>query len=148
MANLEVIELYGSPFSERLRWALKYKSVAHARRPFVPIAGEAEHRRATGIATAPVLLADGKVIGDSNQALELARAHGPEAGAHARASVRARPGPRVGGVRERGARALRPPVRHRSPQEARPAAARGPLRREVPLVGGRRAARAGTSRGR
>jgi hypothetical protein len=30
--------------------------VAHARRPFVPIAGEAEHRRATGIATAPVLL--------------------------------------------------------------------------------------------
>jgi len=70
MANLEVIELYGSPFSERLRWALKHKNVAHARRPFVPIAGEAEHRRATGIATAPVLLADGKVVGDSNRALE------------------------------------------------------------------------------
>jgi glutathione S-transferase len=70
MANLEVIELHGSPFSERLRWALEYKNVAHARRPFVPIAGEAEHRRATGIATAPVLLADGKVVGDSNRALE------------------------------------------------------------------------------
>ena len=70
MANLEVIELYGSPFSERLRWALKHKNVAYARRPFVPIAGEAEHRRATGIPTAPVLLADGKVVGDSNRALE------------------------------------------------------------------------------
>src|SRR5262249_35525907 len=70
MANLEVIELYGSPFSERLRWGLAYKGTPHARRPYVPIAGEAEHRRATGIATAPVLLADGAVIGDSNRALE------------------------------------------------------------------------------
>jgi glutathione S-transferase len=70
MANLEVIELYGSPFSERLRWALTCKGASHTRRPFVPIAGEAEHRKATGIATAPVLLADGKVVGDSNRALE------------------------------------------------------------------------------
>jgi glutathione S-transferase len=70
MANLEVIELYGSPFSERLRWALTYKGAPHTRKPFVPIAGEAEHRQATGIATAPVLLADGKVVGDSNRALE------------------------------------------------------------------------------
>ena len=31
----------------------------------MPIAGEAEHR-ATGIATAPVLLADGEVVGDSS----------------------------------------------------------------------------------
>src|SRR5262249_33623852 len=31
---------------------------------------EAEHRRTTGIATAPVLIADGEVIGDSNVALE------------------------------------------------------------------------------
>jgi glutathione S-transferase len=70
MANLEVIELYGSPFSERLRWALTCKGAAHARKPFVPIAGEEDHRKATGIATAPVLLADGKVVGDSNRALE------------------------------------------------------------------------------
>ena len=70
MPTLEVIELYGSPFSERLRWALAYKAMPHARRPFAPITGEAEHRRATGIATAPVLLADGTVIGDSNRALD------------------------------------------------------------------------------
>ena len=70
MANLEVIELYGSPFSERLRWALTYKQVPHTRRPFVPLVGEEEHRRATGIATAPVLLCDGTVVGDSNRALE------------------------------------------------------------------------------
>src|SRR5262249_28886288 len=70
MADLEVIELYGSPFSERLRWTLAFKGLPHRRRAFVPIAGEAAHRRATGIATAPVLLADGSVIGDSNVALE------------------------------------------------------------------------------
>ena len=70
MPTLEVIELYVSPFSERLRWALAYKAMPYTRRPYAPIADEAEHRRATGIATAPVLLADGKVIGDSNRALE------------------------------------------------------------------------------
>lgn len=70
MANLELIELYVSPFSERVRWALTYKGAPYTRRPFVPISGEAEHRRATGIATAPVLLADGAVVGDSNRALE------------------------------------------------------------------------------
>jgi glutathione S-transferase len=69
MASLVVIELYGSPFSERLRWALACKGAAHERRPFVPLASEAEHRQATGFASAPVLLADGAVIGDSNQAL-------------------------------------------------------------------------------
>ena len=70
MANLELIELYVSPFSERVRWALAYKAAPYTRRAFVPITGEADHRRATGIATAPVLLADGEVVGDSNRALD------------------------------------------------------------------------------
>ena len=76
MHTLEMIELYGSPYSERLRWALAQKGVAYARKPFVPVVGEAEHREATGISTAPVLLRNGAVVGDSNRAVEwLEREH-------------------------------------------------------------------------
>jgi len=77
MANLELIELYPSPFSERVRWALELKGLAYRRTPYVPVAGEEEHKRKTGIATAPVLLADGEVIGDSDHALEWLEAHHP-----------------------------------------------------------------------
>ena len=70
MATLEMIELYPSPWSDRLRWVLELKGLAYARRPYVPLAGEADHKRETGIATAPVLLADGEVIGDSDRAVE------------------------------------------------------------------------------
>ena len=70
MANLELIELYPSPWSERLRWALEWKRVPYARRAYQPLAGEEELRRTTGISTVPVLLADGEVIGDSDAAVE------------------------------------------------------------------------------
>jgi glutathione S-transferase len=70
MPNLELIELYPSPFSERVRWVLELKGVAYRRTPYVPVAGEEEHKRKTGIATAPVLLADGEVVGDSDHAVE------------------------------------------------------------------------------
>lgn len=94
MATLTMIELYPSPFSERLRWALEYKQLPYERRPYVPLADEAEHRRRTGIATAPVLLVDGDVIGDSNQALEWLEAAHPSPAllppdARLRAQVRA-----------------------------------------------------------
>lgn len=77
MANLELIELYPSPFSERVRWALERKGVPYRRTSYVPVAGEDEHRRKTGIATAPVLLADGEVIGDSDHAVEWLEAKHP-----------------------------------------------------------------------
>src|SRR5262245_24310844 len=67
---LELIELYPSPWSERLRWVLDAKGVSYARRNYQPIADEAQHRQKTGIATAPVLLADGDVIGDSDAAVD------------------------------------------------------------------------------
>src|SRR5206468_1632216 len=70
MANLELIELYPSPWSERLRWALEWKRVPYTRRAYQPLAGEEELRRTTGISTVPVLLADGEVVGDSDAALE------------------------------------------------------------------------------
>jgi glutathione S-transferase len=75
--TLTLIELYPSPWSERLRWALDAKGLAYDREEFLPIAGEAAHRVRTGIATAPVLLADGDVIGDSDAALDWLEARHP-----------------------------------------------------------------------
>jgi glutathione S-transferase len=94
MPTLELIELYPSPFSERVRWALELKGLPYRRTAYVPLAGEAEHKRKTGIATAPVLLADGNVIGDSDHALDWLEAHHPSpalvpADARRRAQVRA-----------------------------------------------------------
>jgi len=94
MANLELIELYPSPWSERLRWALEWKRVPYARRAYQPLAGEEELRRTTGISTVPVLLADGEVVGDSDAALEWLEAHHPSpallpADGRLRAQVRA-----------------------------------------------------------
>jgi len=76
MADLTMIQLHLSPYSERLRWALEWKRLPYQRQEYQPVAGEEELRRSTGISTVPVLLADGRVIGDSNAALDwLEREH-------------------------------------------------------------------------
>ncbi len=77
MPKLTLIELYPSPWSERLRWALEWKRVPYARRAYQPLAGEEELRRATGLSTVPVLLADGEVVGDSDAALAWLEEHHP-----------------------------------------------------------------------
>lgn len=68
--NLELIELYPSPFSERLRWVLEIKRLPYRRRSYQPLAGEAELREQTGQTTVPVFFADGELIGDSSAAVE------------------------------------------------------------------------------
>ena len=70
MSDLELIELYPSPWSERLRWVLELKGLPYRRTPYVPLAGEEDHKRRTGVATAPVLIADAEVIGDSDVAVD------------------------------------------------------------------------------
>jgi glutathione S-transferase len=70
MHALRVVELYPSPWSERLRWVLDAKGVRYERTQYQPIADEEAHRRTTGLATAPVLFADGAIIGDSNAAVD------------------------------------------------------------------------------
>lgn len=77
MARVEVIELYPSPWSERLRWVLDVKGVPYARRPYQPLAGEDELRRTTGHSTVPVFLADGEVVGDSDAAVDWLERHHP-----------------------------------------------------------------------
>jgi glutathione S-transferase len=68
--NLELVELYPSPFSERVRWVLEIKGLAYRRRSYQPLVGEAELREQTGQTTVPVLFADGELIGDSNAAVD------------------------------------------------------------------------------
>src|SRR5215831_11853314 len=94
MPDLELIELYPSPWSERLRWVLELKGLRYRRTPYVPLAGEEDHKRRTGIATAPVLIADGEVIGDSDVAVDWLEARHPSPAlvpdnARRRAQVRA-----------------------------------------------------------
>jgi glutathione S-transferase len=94
MAHLELIELYPSPWSERVRWVLEWKGVPYARRPYQPLADEAALREKTGQATVPVLLADGDVIGDSDVAVDWIEARHPDrplvpADPRRRAAVRA-----------------------------------------------------------
>jgi glutathione S-transferase len=74
---IELIELYASPWSERLRWVLDAKGVPYTRRSYTPIADEDELRRTTGLATAPVVVVDGDVVGDSDAAVEWLEDHHP-----------------------------------------------------------------------
>jgi glutathione S-transferase len=73
--DLELIELYPSPFSERVRWVLETKRLPYRRRSYQPLVGEAELRETTGLSTVPVLLAGGEVIGDSNTAVDWIEVH-------------------------------------------------------------------------
>jgi len=73
--NLELIELYPSPFSERVRWVLETKRLPYRRRSYQPLVGEAELREQTGQTTVPVLFADGELIGDSNAAVDWIETH-------------------------------------------------------------------------
>jgi glutathione S-transferase len=77
MAALTLWELYFSPWSERVRWVLELKGLPYTRRGYRPLSDEDELRRTTGIATTPVLLADGEVVGDSDAAVDWAEAARP-----------------------------------------------------------------------
>jgi glutathione S-transferase len=78
--NLELIELYPSPFSERVRWVLEIKHLPYRRRSYQPLVGEVELRQRTGQTTVPVFFADGELIGDSNAAVDWIEAHHPVPG--------------------------------------------------------------------
>ncbi len=93
MATLELIHLYPSPYSERVRWALAIKGLPHAARDYQPLVGESDLRRTTGLSTVPVLLADGDVVGDSDAAVDWLEDHQPSppllpGDPHERAQVR------------------------------------------------------------
>jgi glutathione S-transferase len=75
--TLELVELYPSPYSERVRWVLEIKGLPYRRRSYQPLADEAELREQTGQTTVPVFYAEGELIGDSNAAVEWIETHHP-----------------------------------------------------------------------
>ena len=70
MSTAKLITMYLSPWSERVRWALKFKGLAYEKENYEAGVDEEKIKRLTGQAMVPVLLADGKVIPDSTAILE------------------------------------------------------------------------------
>src|SRR3954451_2543004 len=56
-----------SHYNEKVRWALDHKRILHLRRAVTPGPHRAVARRLTGGSTFPVLVLDGRAIGDSSR---------------------------------------------------------------------------------
>jgi glutathione S-transferase len=67
-----------SHYNEKARWALDYKRVPHVRRALAPGPHRAIAQRLTGGRTFPVMVVDGKAIGDSTQIIEQLERRYPE----------------------------------------------------------------------
>src|SRR4051812_5719381 len=56
-----------SPYNEKARWALDFKRLPHVRRAVTPIRHDVVSRLVGGRGTMPVLVVDGRAIGDSSE---------------------------------------------------------------------------------
>ncbi|MGH7925137.1 MAG: glutathione S-transferase family protein [Candidatus Binatus sp.] len=65
MSTAKLITMYGSPWSERVRWAFAFKRFPYEKQSYHAGFNEEELKKSTGQALVPVLLTDGKVIPDS-----------------------------------------------------------------------------------
>jgi glutathione S-transferase len=78
MSTTKLITMYGSPWSERVRWAFAFKRVPYEKQNYQPGVDEEEVKKMTGQAMVPVLIVDGKVIPDSTAILEWLEETSPE----------------------------------------------------------------------
>ena len=78
MSTIKLISMYASPWSERVRWAFTFKSVAYEKQDYQPGVDEEEVKKLTGQAQVPVLLADDKVIPDSTAILNWLEDYRPQ----------------------------------------------------------------------
>lgn len=78
MNTTKLITMYGSPWSERVRWALAFKGLPYEKENYEPGIDEEKIKKLTGQALVPVLIVDGKVIPDSTAILEWLEAARPE----------------------------------------------------------------------
>src|SRR6266852_3812728 len=78
MSTTKLITMYGSPWSERVRWALAFKGMHYEKENYEPGVDEEKIKKLTGQALVPVLIVDGKVIPDSTAILEWLEASRPE----------------------------------------------------------------------
>ena len=78
MSTTKLITMYGSPWSERVRWALAFKGLPYEKENYEAGVDEEKIKKLTGQALVPVLVVDGKVIPDSTAILEWLEASRPE----------------------------------------------------------------------
>jgi glutathione S-transferase len=70
MSTIKLINMYASPWAERVRWALALKGVPYEKQDYRPGADEEAVKKLTGQAQVPVLLVNGTVIPDSTAILD------------------------------------------------------------------------------
>jgi glutathione S-transferase len=58
MSTIKLVQMYASPWAERVRWAFKYKGVAYEKENYQPGVDEEKVKKLTGQAQVPVLLVD------------------------------------------------------------------------------------------
>jgi glutathione S-transferase len=78
MSAIKLIQMYASPWAERVRWALNYKGVQYEKQDYQPGVDEEAVKKLTGQAQVPVLLVNGKVIPDSTAILNWLEEHRPQ----------------------------------------------------------------------
>ena len=102
MSSVKLIQMYASPWAERVRWALNFKGVPYEKQNYQPGVDEEAVRKLTGQAQVPVLLVNGTVIPDSTAILNWLEQYTPATGAHASVRERSGAGDDVGGADGRG----------------------------------------------
>lgn len=79
MSMPKLITMYGSPWSERVRWAFAFKSLKYEKQNYEPgPVDEEKVKTLTGQTLVPVLITDDKVIPDSTAILEWLEDSRPE----------------------------------------------------------------------
>jgi len=78
MSTIKLIQMYASPWAERVRWALNYKGVPYEKQDYQPGVDEEAIKKLTGQAQVPVLLVNGTVIPDSTAILDWLEQYKPQ----------------------------------------------------------------------
>ncbi len=78
MSTMKLIQMYASPWAERVRWVLNFKGLPYEKQNYQPGVDEEAVKKLTGQAQVPVLLVDGTVIPDSTAIVNWLEQHHPE----------------------------------------------------------------------
>ncbi|MFZ0677849.1 glutathione S-transferase family protein [Candidatus Binatus sp.] len=78
MGTTKLITMYGSPWSERVRWAFAFKRLPYEKQNYEPGVDEDAVKKLTGQAMVPVLITGDKVIPDSSAILDWLEEAKPE----------------------------------------------------------------------
>ena len=78
MSTIKLINMYASPWAERVRWALTFKGVPYEKQEYRPGVDEEAVKKLTGQAQVPVLLVNGTVIPDSTAILNWLEEYKPQ----------------------------------------------------------------------